>query len=79
MQEVGLRKGDFSESKVEKMSKEPQVLLGGLIGNDHFGELADIKDPMEEKNDTMETQNDVKEDDNLFVANDEFGIYCNFY
>jgi hypothetical protein len=48
MQEVGLRKGDFSESKVEKMSKKPQVPLGGLIGNDHFGELADIKDPMEE-------------------------------
>ena len=36
MQEVGLRKGDFSESKVENLSKEPQVPLGGIIGNDHF-------------------------------------------
>jgi hypothetical protein len=60
---------------VAKMSKDPQVPLGGLIGNNHFGELADIKDPMEEKNDTIETQNDVKEDDNVFVENDEFGIY----
>jgi hypothetical protein len=44
---------------VEKMSKKPQVTLGGLNGKDHFGELADIKDPMEEKNDTMEAHNDV--------------------
>ena len=29
------------------MSKEPQVPLGGMIGKDHFGELADIKEPME--------------------------------
>ena len=47
MQEVGLRKGDFSESKVTKLSKEPQVPLGGMIGKDHFGELAGIKEPME--------------------------------
>ena len=57
------------------MSKEPQVPLGWMIGKDHFGELADIKDPMEEHNDTMETQNDVEEDDNVSVENDEFGIY----
>ena len=57
------------------MSKEPQVPLGGLLINDHFGELVDIKDPMEEQNDTMEAQNDVKEDDNVSVENDEFGIY----
>jgi hypothetical protein len=75
MQEVGLRKGDFSESKVEKLSKEPQVPLGGMIGKDHFGELEDIKEPMEEQNDTMEAQNDVEEDDNVSVENDEFGIY----
>jgi hypothetical protein len=75
MQEVGMRKGYFNELKVEKMSKEPKVPLGGLIGKDHFGELADIKDPMEEKNDTMEAQNDVQEDDNVSVENDEFGIY----
>ena len=75
MQEVGLRKGDFSESKVEKLLKEPQVPLWGMIGNDHFGELADIKEPMEEQNDTMEAQNYVEEDDNVSVENDEFGIY----
>jgi hypothetical protein len=57
------------------MSKEPQLPLKGLIGKDHFGELVDIKDPMEEKNDTMEAQNDVEADDNLSVENDEFGIY----
>jgi hypothetical protein len=47
MQEVGLGKGDFSEPKVTKLSKELQVPLGGMIGNDNFGELADIKEPME--------------------------------
>ena len=75
MQEVGLRKWYFSKSKVAKLSKEPQVPLGGMIRKDHFGELADIKEPMEEQNDTMEAQNDVKEDDNVSVENDEFGIY----
>ena len=50
-----------------------------MIGNDHFGELADIKEPMEEQNDTMEAQNDVEEDDNVSVENDEFGIYDIFY
>jgi len=65
MQEVFLRKGDFSELKVEKLSKEPQVPLGGMIGKDHFGELVDIKGLMEEQNDTMEVQKDVEEDDNV--------------
>ena len=75
MQEVGLRKGDFNESKVANMSKEPQVPLGGMIVKDHIGELADIKEPIEEKHDTMETHNDVEENDNVYVENDEFGIY----
>ena len=44
-----MRKGYFSESKVEKMSKKAQVPSGGMIGNDHFGELVDIKEPMEEQ------------------------------
>ena len=57
------------------MSKEPQVQLGGLIGNYHFGELADIKESIEEQNDSMEAQNDVEEDDNVLVENDEFEIY----
>ena len=75
MQEVGLRKGDFSESKVEKLSKDPQVPLWGMIGKDHFGEIADIKETMEEQNDTMEAQNDVEEDDDASVEHDKFGIY----
>ena len=57
------------------MSKEPQVPLGGMIGKYHFGELADIKEPMEEQNDTMEAQNDVKEYDGVSIDHDEFGIY----
>ena len=48
MPEVGLKKGEFSETLVAKMSKDPQPLLGGLFGNDHFGHLADIEDQMEE-------------------------------
>ena len=75
MKEVGLRKEDFSESKVAKLSKEPHIPLGEMIGNDHFRELADIKEPMEEQNDTMEAQNDVEEDNDVSVENDEFGIY----
>ena len=31
-----------------KMSKKPQPPLGGMFGNEHFGHLADIEDPMEE-------------------------------
>jgi hypothetical protein len=57
------------------MSKEPQVPLGGMIGKDNFGKLADIKESMEERNDTMEAQNDVEEDNNVSAKNDEFGIY----
>jgi hypothetical protein len=30
---------------------------------------------MEEQNDITKAQNDVKEDDNVFVENDDFGIY----
>jgi hypothetical protein len=60
---------------VEKLSNEPQVPLGGMIGKDHFGKLVDIKEPMEERNDTMEAKNYIEEDDNVYVENDEFGIY----
>ena len=31
-----------------KMSKEPQPPLGGILGDEHFGHLADIEDTMEE-------------------------------
>jgi hypothetical protein len=45
MQEVGLKKGDFSETCVAKMSKEPQPPLKGLFGKDHFGQLARHRRP----------------------------------
>jgi hypothetical protein len=60
---------------VVKLSKEPQVPLGGMIGMDHFVQLVDIKELMGEQNDTMEAQNDVEEDDNMSIENDEFWIY----
>jgi hypothetical protein len=78
MQEIGLRKGDFNDSKVEKISQEPQVPLRGLLGKDHFGELVDINNSMEEQhepNEPMEAHNDVQENDDVSVENDEFGIY----
>ena len=74
MQEVGLRKGDFNESKVEKMSKEPQVPLGGFLGKYHFGEISNINDTMEVQNDRTEAQNDVQENDDVSLENDEFEI-----
>ena len=46
LQEVGLKKREFSETLVAKMSKESQPPLGGMLGNEHFGHLADIEDPM---------------------------------
>ena len=36
------------------MSKEPQSPLGGIFGNEHFGHLADIEDPMKEDIDVLE-------------------------
>ena len=60
------------------MSKESQVPLGGMIGNDHFGELVDIKEPMEEQNDTMEAQNDIEEDDDVSIEHHEFGYIIFF-
>ena len=47
LQEVGLKKEEFSETLVVKMSKEPQPPLGGMFGKENFGHLADIEDPME--------------------------------
>lgn len=63
MQEFGMKKEDFNESLVAKMSKEPQPSLKGLIRHDHFGQLADIEDLMEEIND-VEESNDVPEPTN---------------
>ena len=48
LQEFGLKKWEFSETLVAKMSKEPQPPLGGIFGNNHFGHLKDIEEPMEE-------------------------------
>ena len=45
MQEIGLNKGDFSESRVAKKAKEPQPPLHGIIGKAYIGRFADIKDP----------------------------------
>ena len=36
------------------MSKEPQPPLGGMFGNEQFGHLAHIEDPMEEDIDVPE-------------------------
>ena len=48
LQEVGLKKWEFSETLVPKMSKESQPPVGGMFGNEHFGRLVNIEDPMEE-------------------------------
>ena len=54
LQEVGLKKGEFSETLVEKMSKDPQPPLGGMFLKDKFEHLADIEDPMEQDIDVFE-------------------------
>ena len=46
-----------------------------MIWNNHFKELEDIKDGMEEKIGTMESHNDVQKNDDVSFENDEFGIY----
>ena len=75
MQEVGLRKGDFNESHVEKRAKEPQPPLDGMIGNAYFGMFADIKDPSEDENDETEAndENIVEEDNNETLEDEELG------
>ena len=60
-QEVGLRKGDFNESRVAKKTKEPQPPLYGMIGKGHFGRFADMKDPLEDDNDQNEVENVAEE------------------
>jgi hypothetical protein len=75
MQEIGLKKGDFNDSKVAKISQESQVPLRGILGKDNFGELVDINNSMEEQHEPMEAHNDVKENDDVSIENDEFGIY----
>ena len=50
MQKVGLKKWEFHESLVAKMSKELQPPLKGMFGNDHFGHFTEVEDPMKENN-----------------------------
>ena len=48
MQEVGLKKGEFHESLVAIMSKEPPPPLKRMFGNDHFGHFIEVEDLMVE-------------------------------
>ena len=54
-QEIGLRKGDFNESRVAKKAKKPKPPLYGMIGKEHFGRFANMKYPLEDDN----AQNEV--------------------
>ena len=54
LQEVGLKKWEFSQTLVAKMSTKSQSPLGGMFGKEHFGHLAEIKDPMEDDIDVSE-------------------------
>ena len=71
LQEVGLKKGEFSETLVAKMSKEPQPPLRGVFGKEHFGDPADIEDPMEEDIDVRE---EIQAPENSNV-DEEFGMH----
>ena len=59
MQEIGLKKGDFSESRVEKKAKD---LNHHYMGKTYIGRFADIKDPLEDENEKKEAENIVEED-----------------
>ena len=74
MQEIGLKKGDFSESRVAKKAKEPQPPLHGMFGKTYIGRFADIKDPLEEENEQNETGNIVEEDNDETLEDEEFGL-----
>ena len=73
-QEVGLRKGDFTESRVAKKSKEPQPPLYGMIWKGHFGRFADMKYPLEDDNDENEAENVAEEDINDVLEDFEHGL-----
>jgi len=66
-----LKKGEFSETLVANMSKDPQPPLGGVFGKEHFGDLADIEDPMEEDIDVPEQ---IQDPENSNV-DEEFGMH----
>ena len=62
---------EFSAILVEKMLKEPQPPLGRMFGNEHFRNLADIEDPMEEDIDVLE---EIQAPENSNV-DEEFGMH----
>ena len=74
MQEIGLKKGDFSESCVAKKEKEPQPPLHRMFGKTYIGRFADIKDPLEEENEQKEAENIVEEDNEETREDEEFGL-----
>ena len=74
MQEIGLKKGDFSESCVVKKAKEPQPPLHGIFGKTYIRRFANIKDPLEEENKQNEAKNIVEEDNDEILKDEEFGL-----
>ena len=74
MQEIGLKKEDFSESRVEKNAKEPQPPLHGMFGKTYIGRFANIKGPLEEENEQNEAENIVEEDNDETLEDKEFGL-----
>ena len=76
MQEVGLRKGDFNESRVAKNAKEPQPPLDGMSEKAYFGTFAHIKDPSDEENDKTGANNEniVEEYNNETLEDEYFGL-----
>jgi len=74
MQEVGLRKGDFNESRVQKKEKEPQPPLDGMIEKEYIGRFADIKDPPEEENDQTEVKKIMEEENDGTLEDEEYGL-----
>ena len=71
LQEVGLKKPEFSETLVAKMSKEPQPPLGGMFGNEQFGHLEHIEDPMEEYIDVPKERQALENS----ILYEEFGVH----
>lgn len=74
MQEIGLKKGDFSESRVAKKGKGTPTTI---TGNDWKGihwRFADIKYPLEEENEQNEVENIVEEDNDETLEDEEFGL-----
>ena len=74
MHEIGLRKGDFNESRVAKKEKEPQPPLDGIIGKAYIGRFADIKDSLEEEKEETEVENIVEKGNDETLEDEEFGL-----